>query len=142
MAARNITTRELEEAEEDFRDKGASHQQIGQLQGHPMARHEPFPLCFVRAHNLLDKFKQNAGKANPNYTSVHFVIHEERECVAFTEWHQGFTPRAHKDMLDEQKWRDWKEERRRSDRKWNIFVVIASAGGFSVLGALIARGCI
>lgn len=142
LATRNSTTRELEEAEETFREKGTSPLIIGQLQGRPTTRHESLPLCFVKAHNLLDEFKQFAGKGNPDYKSVHFVIHEERECEAFTEWQQGFTPREHKDMLDQQKWRDWQEERRRNDRKWNIFVVMASAGGFSLLGALIARGCI
>lgn len=141
LAARNITTRELEEAEETFREKGITPL-IGQLQGRPMARHESLPLCFARAYNLLDEFKEFAGKDNPDYTSVHFVIYEERECEAFTEWQQGFTPREHKDMLDQQKWRAWQEERRRNDRKWNIIVVMASAGGFSLLGALIARGCI
>ncbi len=103
----------------------------GYLQGRPKARHEPLPLCFMASCNLKDEFKKTAGKDSPDYTSVHFVIHEDRECKAFTKWQQGFAPKEHREMID----RQW-------ERKWRIImgiIFIVLAGLFTLLGAYIAN---
>ena len=50
-------------------------------------------------------------------------------------------------MLERQRWKEWQEEQRRSDRRWRIIelivlgiIVTLLAGGFTILGAFIERG--
>jgi hypothetical protein len=79
------------------------------------------------------------------------AIQEERECPDFTEWHPGFTPKEHQEMLDRQRLLEWQAEREDDDRKWHakqreedksirrleLWTAVIIAGGFTVVGATI-----
>ena len=46
------------------------------------------------------------------------AFQEPRECEAFTQWRQGFTPKEHAEMDDRKRERDWQREMAKEDRKW------------------------
>jgi hypothetical protein len=117
LAARNILTRELEEAEKTFREKGTIPL-TGQLEGRPQARHESLPLCFEGVYNLRDEFEEFAGKSNPQYTDVHAVINSERQCNGFVKWQQGYSPKEHREMLDRKWVLEYQEKREKDNREW------------------------
>ena len=110
LAAREIETRNLEETETAFRDSGVPPV-IELRPGGGRSLHEPLPLCFARRYNLIKEFKEFAGKDYPDRTSVFPVLNEERECEAFTKWHQGFTPKEHREMLDRKLMMDFQAKR-------------------------------
>ncbi len=144
LAIRNTESRELEEAEEIFREKGVVPT-TGYLEGQPTSRHEPLPLCFAQVCDLKAEFKKADKMGSPGYVALDSVIHMERDCSDFTPWQQGFTPKEHREMLDRQEWRDWQERQRKADRRWRIIeigIMVIMTGGFIVLGALIGRGSI
>ncbi len=147
MTVRNLNTRELEEAEGDFREKG--HVPIGEpYSGHPHLQHEQRPLCFARRHNLGDEIKTEFGTGKDEVGCVMQVIQKERECgESFTEWQLGFTPKEHREMLDRKEFRIWQERQRKEDKRWRVIelvvigvITVAIAGGFTILGAFIERG--
>lgn len=117
LAARNITTRELEEAEDTFREKGIPPNIIDD-DGRLRPKHEQLPLCFAQRYNLRDEFKEFAGKDSADYLSVFNVLNEERECEAFRKWQQGFTPKEHMEMQREERRMNFQAEREDADRKW------------------------
>lgn len=130
LTVRNVTTRGLEEAGDDFREK-ASIPTIDPQGGRPHAQHEQRPLCFARCHNLGDEISKGIVAGTDEVRSVKQVIHNERECGEFVKWQQGFTPKEHREMID-----------RQSDRKWRIItgiIFIVLAGLFTLLGAYIAK---
>ena len=130
LAVRNTESHELEEADETFREKGIIPL-TGHAEGRPRSRHEPLPLCFARCHDLQEEFKNVPGEDKAVPGGVHRVIIKERQCDAFTEWQQGFTPKEHREMID-----------RRWERKWRIItglIFAAVAGAFTLLGVFIAN---
>jgi len=86
------------------------------------------PLCFVRKADL-----QAGGDADKPATVLR-IIQAERECDGFTPWHQGYSPREHKDMLDAKAMQAWMVEQRNSDRWWNL----CNAGVSALISALVA----
>jgi hypothetical protein len=46
------------------------------------------------------------------------VIQAERPCDAFTQWHQGFSPKEHSEMQLTEELRKWEQEQRQRDRQW------------------------
>lgn len=46
------------------------------------------------------------------------VVQQERDCESFTPWQQGFTPKEHREMLDQQVLREWQAKREDADRQW------------------------
>ncbi|MFC2059004.1 hypothetical protein ACFLTS_05140 [Chloroflexota bacterium] len=153
LAVRSKVDYSLSEASVDYRNKGAvaiGYDDTGQNQ-HQI--HELFPLCFARQPYLKDVIKKIDDTKNKN-DEVKRVINEEipeGDCKEFTEWQQGFTPKEHREMLDE-KWkmefqkqreeddRNWRTSQDKEQRKWqtdqNIRLIII-AGCFTVLGAVI-----
>lgn len=117
LAVRNFVNRGLEEAEETFREKGYPTN-IFDAEGRLRPIHEELPLCFAQRYNLRDKFKEFAGKDSPDNFSVRYVINEERECEAFTKWQLGFTPREHREMLDQKRKQESEARREHEDREW------------------------
>ena len=72
-------------------------------------------------------------------------VSKSRDCDGFFLWRPGFSPKEHYEMLERQRWEKWQQEQRRKDRNSRIIeigVLIAGAGIFTLLGSLIARGCI
>lgn len=104
LAAKNIHTRNLEEVEGGFRRSGNSPNEImgGKEIGYP--RYKEYPICFVQEYDLIDSFERITGRDSEKFLTI---VNEERECKAFTEWQQGFTPKEHREMIDrkwEKKW--------------------------------------
>ncbi len=146
LAVRNVDSYHLDETGTDFREKGmvALGRQVGRNQ---YQLHELQPLCFVQRYNLRSEIKSEFASGKNEVGCILQVISKERECGKFTAWQQGFTPKEHYEMLDRQRWQDWQEKQRRSDKRWRIielivlgFIVTIIAGGFTVLGAFIGRG--
>ena len=120
----------MEETEKSFREKSVVPH-AGYLEGQPTYRHESFPLCFAQVCDLTAEFTKADKLGSPNLVALDFVIHEEKECKAFTKWQQGFTPKEHREMID----RQW-------ERKWRIItgiILVILAGLFTLLGAYIAN---
>jgi hypothetical protein len=71
------------------------------------------PYCFLMAIRI-DKEPGPAEVAAPKRFVA--IISRDRECSKFTDWHPGMSPKEHKEMIDEQRLREWQEERRTADR--------------------------
>jgi len=130
------------------------------------------PICFVMEFDLLAEHL----KTGPDYGQMDVsgelakeIISKERHCAAFTKWHQGFTPKEHREMLDRQ-WRIkheddvreavWKREDARdktqaddhsdlmktmkSQHRWQLFwfgvaVVVATVAGSMIQAGWITK---
>lgn len=152
---------ELVEATEWFRQTGTP-ENLQQLDLHMR------PLCFARAFNLAAEITalDNQRVETESHRQNLAVIQKERPCERFTAWQQGFTPKEHREMLDEQwkrefeatrlqedhEWRGSQEDRmrewqqRRDERRlrWEIIVfgviVTLILAGSTIVAALIQRG--
>jgi hypothetical protein len=154
LAIRNAETRNLEEVEFKPRQSG----DIGKL---GVQRYVLIPVCFAMVANFDEEIEEL--RKSPEYTEkrngygqvtwpqwstfVKVVLNKERECESFTRWHQGFTPKEHREMLDRQEMLKWQADREDADRKWRTrqrWYMVIIAGIFTILGgviALLARGC-
>ena len=152
LAVRNVDSRELEEAEEVFREKGTGPM-AKVYEGNPHLRHEKQPLCFARVHSFSDDFKKAIKENIPEDGRVKQIIQKERQCDKSTDWQQGFTPKEHREMLDrewmirqeekrDQDARDWQSQESQRNRKWRLaeFLIAVLALGLIVLAAFIERG--
>ena len=103
------------------------------------------------AFNLLQEVFELDTEAEP--VSRMTVIQKDRsDCPEWTPWHQGFSPKEHREMRNSREEREWNKallERledmraRREDRKWwwgvigiGIALVIATVAG-PIVAALI-----
>ena len=115
LTVRVRDTRELCESESDIRYSGKLPSQGGYY------IYEERPLCFQRQSQFrIDTMEAVAGSFSADQRLE--VFSRERECSAFTEWQQGFTPREHQEMLDrklvvEREDRRDSEMREREDRR-------------------------
>ena len=151
LAVRNIDWRNLVEVELDYRNTGECPKRIDYS---PPYEIYDVPRCFKQASNLWDEIQNLQGSDSEKIRSV---IQKDRPCDEFTEWHQGFTPREHQEMVDREKqleWqagredkdREWRREESKENRKWRFreFIVAVVALAVivlaSIIGALIQRG--
>ena len=104
LALRRNSDHVLIEAEVRVRENGF----IGQQD-----RYDPTPVCFAQAYHLHEEMKGAQGKA-----TLLAVVGRERECNEFTPWVQGYSPKDHRDMLNQQVFLNWQKEQRREDQKW------------------------
>ena len=165
LALRNRITGQLDEAEESFRETGEMPQR--RRPGVTMAQHayeffeypyRSLPICFARAARLdkevagvTEEFEQRIPEqtarehleryenvAQPKEVAT--VVSRDRQCDEFTEWHQGFSPKEHREMLDrklivdrederDKESRGWQAAENRSNRRWRFaeFVVAVLA---------------
>lgn len=145
LAIRNGESRNLEELEFGSR-------QSGEIDEHKYIR---IPVCFVMTVSLDKEAKElrqlpqyKTGQNNIDWNALtKEMLNKERKCESFTEWHQGYTPKEHREMLDRQEWRDWQAKQRKEDKRWRMIELIVFgiisvlvAGGFTLLGAFISRG--
>ena len=153
LSLRNIETRELDEAEETFREWGRV---IGVKWSHPVQVgdtpfyaedklnryvHEQLPICFANTGNFSSSFRELIIKNYEADKVVLMVIKNERPCETFTKWQQGFTPKEHREMMDRKFTIELEDKRRKNDRKWHwieLAAIIAGTGLFTLLGAWIA----
>lgn len=123
LSLRDVSNRELVEAERDYREK---------LQLPPLGPgkgREDVPLCFLAAFDFRAAIKDLETREREATLRV-AVLSEHREpCQSFFPWRQGFTPKEHAEMnllerqrAAEQSRREqehqWQQERDRADRTW------------------------
>ena len=122
FAQRNKISREIVEAEDRFRSHGemAVKASSNPSHGDPLfgpateAIYDSFPVCFMR---VVD-FRKEKPEMEFNLRLRVEVASSERDCVSYTPWKQGFSPKEHFEMnlLDAQ--RTWQVERDREDKEW------------------------
>ena len=130
LAVRSKKDFKLDEASSEYRKSGViaigyDEQGINQHELHFQK-----PLCFAGVYDLSSEFDKET-KGQNNTVSTLKVITKDRDCTRCTDWHQGFTPKEHWEMLD----RQW-------ERKWRIItgtIFVILAGSFTLLGAFIAN---
>ena len=90
LAVRHLETRDLREAEGSYRDTGEIPRDLNR----PKHLYEEVPLCFERLR-IFDPQRCTSAAERQE------VVQEEiGHCVGFTEWHHGFTPKEHRELLD------------------------------------------
>src|SRR4029434_9695060 len=81
-----------------------------------------YPTCFVRAANLHHEMQTLRGdkewKDSLPENIAFRVIAMHRDCDEFTPWMQGFTPKEHVEMQQEQARLHWQKRREEADRRW------------------------
>lgn len=105
LAMRNIASRALLDAEQATRIDGS-------LTG--MGNnfiYEEYPVCFVLALDFIKEIGPSPGR-----DSRHPVIQQDRDCKKFTKWHQGFTPKEHKEMIDSERQKTREDDRDQANR--------------------------
>lgn len=90
LSLRRYDERNLVDADDEYRRTAG----IPALPGAKYQLYEDYPICFVRAFNL----REEIGKPHER-TKALAVIEEQRDCLASTEWQQGFTPKEHLEMV-------------------------------------------
>ena len=93
LAMRRRDDLTLVEADREFRTTGRAEKGPKFIQERP--------ICFAMKTNFIEEL---SDQINPDPPKVKAGIQGERECDGFTEWQLGFTPKEHKEMLDE-KWK-------------------------------------
>jgi hypothetical protein len=101
LSLRHLETRELREAEGDYRNTGVIPRNITL----PKHLYEERPLCFQQ----LVTFDPEQCKSPEDRLAA--IQQERGDCRGFTEWKQGFMPKEHREMLDRQ-WMIEREDRR------------------------------
>jgi hypothetical protein len=142
LAVRNVESRELEEAEQKFREKGLLPMAGGEI-GRPHERHERMPLCFMGNVSLYEECRKRTSNVDPEPVFVILMMDDERVCSDFTKWKLGFTPKEHQVMIDRQRLQEWQIKQEASNRRWHwveLAILVIGAGLFTLLGAFIARG--
>lgn len=130
LSLRNVTTRELEEVEKEYRE--SSNPEYSSA-GYLADRHDNLPVCFAQACDLIAEYA---------FGDMAKTMQKERECNSYTKWQQGFSPKEHREMQDRQLMIELEEKRRNNDRKWHwieLIAIILGTGLFTLLGAWIAR---
>jgi hypothetical protein len=124
VGVRDQETKTLLELDQDARAKGKLP---GHLLGSALLEGKVVmigqPRCFMVAFDLLDECKNIGGE-----NAALAVIQVERQCPSFTQWHPGYSPKEHREMLfrieekkldilQREKDREAEETRRQNDRK-------------------------
>ncbi len=123
LTLRDKATGELVEVIDDYRVSG-------RVPDWAIFRHyHNYPICFVMAYDLMPEVERQALKQIQDNISewgkyVLELIQKERLCppdgnnCGFTNYQQGFTPKEHQEMLDEQWKREYEAKREDTDREW------------------------
>ena len=137
LAMRDRSTRELCETDELTR-------QTADIRSDPIRQgfraFDEQPICFALAAPL--------GSEMGEYSEEAFleVITRQRDCKSFTRWQQGFSPKEHREMIDQQafrewqasredRWQEWQRCQAAEERKWRLYNLVAGAA-LALLGAL------
>ena len=136
------------EVESDWRKKGfLPGRSLLVLPGLPKGPLNDFgavPICFAIAHELPQEYWsafaeiEKEGKDGTDQGIAFLqVVEKDRQCLQFTPWHQGHSPREHKEMIDARQQREWQEAKDWRDKKWHLLLVlltIVASSLFTVLG--------
>ena len=120
LASRNKQTRILQETEPEARNKGF----INEL-------HQA-PICLMNMYDLWEEMNTPYGNDYMGgYEKIVSALQTERDCKQFTEWHKGFTPKEHREMINSEQQQKHLEERenqqRISDKRWHLWEIVAIA---------------
>lgn len=107
LAFRHKDTRNLTEAEQEFRDTGELTRDLNRRYVYDI-----FPICFKLAANFRKEVPQMTEE------NLFSVLNEDRECACFIKWQQGFSPREHEEMIQQRAMLEWQREREEEERKW------------------------
>lgn len=139
LSVRNKKNYGLDEVDIDFRTNGKVATAWDDIGRNPHTLHREIPLCLVMEQYLGDAFKV-FNDPSSLFKQITSVIQKEIVCTEFTKWQQGFTPKEHREMID-------RERERRENHRWRMIELIILgvmatlvAGGFTILGAFIAKG--
>ena len=163
LSFRHTKTGELVEVTEEVREFG----QVKVMEfGEYALDWEDLPLCVMQAYDLrqesfrlLGPMSEEESKSiiamsdvlrdrmveEANEESRRNTFHKDRDCPSYIKWHQGFTPKEHREMLDRTEWRNWQEEQRRKDKRWRLIELLAfiiTGAVVAIVAALIERGTI
>ena len=122
LTMRNKYTGSLEEVDAVFRAAGNTVRRrtfhtdsTGRERETQLTPFQHVPICFARASDLVfeaglspEELREGEG-VRP--AKVLEIINKERNCSAFEEWRQGFSPKEHQEALNGEAARDY--ERRR-----------------------------
>jgi hypothetical protein len=109
LAVRHFQTRQLLDAEQKFRDDGYIPDVAVDYKTSVPA-YDGYPVCFVRRIRLDQKI------GNPNNADARMRVVQSTTCEQHTPWLQGFTPREHREMIQEEARLKWQAEREAADR--------------------------
>lgn len=125
-------TRKLEEVEKVLRDTGDYiRSEYYNIYG--------YPICFMQKYDI----EAEAGEHSLNSEVILGVLQKERDCKAFTEWHQGSAPKEHQEMIDRERRDKFEADIRKNDKRWHIaeiILIVVLSGFFTLLGAFISQG--
>lgn len=106
-----------------------------------------FPVCGVRAKRLHDETSERTA------TELWKIGKLERTCDRWTEWHIGFTPKEHREMLDrdrildreerrDKEQRDWQRTESASNKRWRLaeFLVACVTAIILIVTVMVIRG--
>jgi hypothetical protein len=113
LALKQFAGSEIVEADSEFREDGANLHLRSTV-------NESFPICFMRSFDLDSECREiQASSSKRNEPDiVKEVIQKERHCDTFIPWHMGFSPKEHREILDIQMEKEWREQRLQEDRAW------------------------
>lgn len=135
LAIKNLDTRQLCEAEQDYRDKGQGIEVYIREGANVHSVYENKPICFARAYNLIEEY----GGVSKNYRAdfVYYLVTKVRDCDDFIDWYQGSSPKEHREMLDRklELKRLEMQENRHNREEWARYIFLCIV---TILAALIA----
>jgi hypothetical protein len=134
LAVRNQFNRLLDEAEQNYRETGRvayvpttrpyEPSPFGLLGLSAEELHETWPICFENVVSLPLLRKEKAKSRDPSRTDENYgghwiikdediqeVLSDERCCPQWTAWHQGSTPKEHREMIDHQRMIEFQTKR-------------------------------
>jgi hypothetical protein len=124
LGLRNPKSRTIEEVDEGLRVAWQLPLTIG-------ADREDVPICTAGVISISSQVGHQAGVVDAN--RVTGVLKTKRNCKNYMEWMQGYNPREHKDLRLQQEARDQADRMAKTDRLWQLVLVLA-AGILSLLG--------
>lgn len=112
LAMRHSQTRQLMDAEEKLRTRG--YIDSLSISSHDLV-YDKYPVCYA----LKLDFRSEIG-GNSDESTRTKAVQCERNCDGYTPWQIGFTPKEHKEMIQEAERRRWQEQRDEADRNDRI----------------------
>lgn len=112
LAVRHVETRQLLDAEIAFREQGSlPSRRSPDWIGIPI--YDELPVCFARAVSFRQEIKTPASDERRLD-----CVQKQRNCDKITDWHQGFTPKEHREMLLSKEALEIQREEQANDRIW------------------------
>ncbi|MCC7420629.1 MAG: hypothetical protein IT428_10120 [Planctomycetaceae bacterium] len=110
LSLRHNSTLRLDEAPMSFRETGVPKNNEG------ATFHDHIPVCFKGAAHFK-KEMASSRKASFGEQVLH-VITQDRTCSQITEWHQGYAPKEHNEMIQQKELLEWQRQCQKDDRDW------------------------